>query len=52
MRFFDLHCDTLSKIVENKGNIYKNGFDVSIERTEKFDQYIGCFAVWIPDDMR
>lgn len=52
MRFFDLHCDTLSKLVKNGGNIYKNNFDVSIEKTQKYDQYIGCFAVWISDDMR
>lgn len=52
MRFFDLHCDTLYKCLENNKNFYGNGFDVSFENISKYDIYVGCFAVWIPDELR
>lgn len=52
MRFFDLHCDTLYKCLENNRNFYGNGFDVSFENISKYDTYVGCFAVWIPDEFR
>ena len=51
MRFFDLHCDTLYRLEEEKGNIYTNNFDVSIEKSEKYNPYIGCFAVWVPEKL-
>lgn len=52
MRFFDLHCDTLYKCLENDENFYNNEFHISLEKAEKYDKYIGCFAVWIPDEWR
>lgn len=52
MQFFDLHCDTIYKVAEKSGDIFKNDFDVSLEKTREFQTYIGCFAVWIPDDLR
>ena len=52
MRFFDLHCDTLYRLEEEKGNIYKNNFDVSIKEAEKYSPYIGCFAVWVPEELQ
>lgn len=52
MRFFDLHCDTLYKMTLENKDIYKNDFNVDIERSFKYSPYIGCFAVWIPDEIR
>ncbi len=52
MRFFDLHCDTLYRIVNEKQGIYKNDFHVSLSKASIYKPYIGCFAVWIPDEMR
>lgn len=52
MRFFDLHCDTLYEIATKNKDIYKNDLDVSIEKSSKYNPYIGCFAVWIPDELR
>ncbi len=52
MRFFDLHCDTLYEMVTKNTEIYKNNLHVSVEKSEKYDPYIGCFAVWIPDNLR
>lgn len=52
MRFFDLHCDTLYKMTTENKDIYKNDFNVDIERSLKYCPYVGCFAVWIPDEIR
>jgi membrane dipeptidase len=52
MRFFDLHCDTLYRSVTEAQDIYKNDFHVSVDRAKNYYPYIGCFAVWIRDDIR
>jgi len=52
MRFFDLHCDTLYKLAFHCESILKNNFHVSLSRARKYEPYIGCFAIWIPDDLR
>lgn len=52
MRFFDLHCDTLYNMVKENKDIYKNNFHVDMFRSQKYSPYVGCFAVWIPDDFR
>lgn len=52
MNFFDLHCDTLYRLYEEDKGIYKNDFHISIERSKNIDKYIGCFAVWMPDEFR
>ncbi len=52
MRFFDLHCDTLYRALVEEQDLYENDFHVSIKRVKNFNPYIGCFAVWIPDDVR
>lgn len=52
MRFFDLHCDTLYEMATKNKDIYRNDLDVSIEKSLEYKPYIGCFAVWIPDNLR
>lgn len=52
MRFFDLHCDTLYRAVREEKNIYENDFHVSVQRSRNFEAYMGCYAVWIDDDLR
>lgn len=52
MRFFDLHCDTLYRCVVEDKDIHKNDFHVSAQRAKNYYPYIGCFAVWIRDDVR
>ncbi len=52
MRFFDLHCDTLYRSLIENQDLYENNFHVCIARAENYYPYIGCFAVWIPDDIR
>lgn len=52
MRFFDLHCDTIYRIINEDGSLYKNNFDVSINKAKKYDKWIQSFAIWVPDELR
>ncbi len=52
MNFFDLHCDTLYKsLIENK-KLYENDLHISLKKAQKYENYIECFAVWVPDEFR
>lgn len=52
MNFFDLHCDTLYEIYSRDQGLYENDCHISIKRSESINKYIGCFAVWMPDEYR
>lgn len=52
MHFFDLHCDTLYRALAEGKSLDDEGLDVSFKKMCDFDFYIGCFAVWIPDNFR
>lgn len=51
MRYFDLHCDTLYRAVTENGNLCSNDFHISFDNKNKFQKWVQCFALWIPDDM-
>ena len=50
MRFFDLHCDTIYRVLKEGGDIYKNNFHVSLSGLSKIDHYIGCFAICVTEE--
>lgn len=49
MKVFDLHCDTLYKVVTLSHDFSCSNFDVQTD--VNFDKYLQCFAVWVPDDL-
>ena len=49
MKVFDLHCDTLYKVVTLSHDFSCSDFDVQTD--VDFDKYLQCFAVWVPDDL-
>jgi membrane dipeptidase len=52
MKLFDLHCDTIYRsVVENK-SILNGNLCVTVKKLKKIDEYTGCFAAWIPDNIR
>jgi hypothetical protein len=55
MRFFDLHCDTITKLFDvrdsGQGNLFKNSFSVSLSQGSLFRDWRQFFAVWLPDTM-
>ena len=51
MRLFDLHCDTLYRTVTESGSLNYKKFEISVDKASYLDNWIQCFAVWIPDDI-
>ena len=51
MNFFDFHCDTLFEAYTKNKNLWNGDLQVNFEKISKFDNYIGCFAIWIPDEL-
>lgn len=52
MRYFDLHCDTISECYLQKQSLYRNSLQLSLEQGKDFSEWITCFAIWIPDQLR
>lgn len=52
MRYFDLHCDTMTECLEKGKELCKNDLHIDLERAKKtFDGYVQCYAAWIPDSL-
>lgn len=52
MRYFDLHCDTMTKCAVENIPLRENHLHVSLETVKTWEHYVQCYAVWIPDDLR
>lgn len=52
MRYFDLHCDTITECCSHNVPLAKNNLHVDLERAGVFETYAQCYAVWIPDSIR
>lgn len=52
MRFFDLHCDTITKCQEDDRDLLNNDFHISLSKGFKYWPWIQCFAIFIPDKVR
>ncbi len=51
MRYFDLHCDTLYRALNEKGSLNNNEFEVFLSANDKFKSWAQCFAIWLPDSL-
>lgn len=49
MRFFDLHCDTLTTAYDTKQNLFNNDLAVDFNKGRSFTKWCQCFAIWIND---
>ena len=49
MKYFDLHCDTLCRCVDEKKSLEKNDFHIDIARLSLFDKATQVFACFIDD---
>ena len=45
--FLDAHCDTITRIMHTKDPLYKNNYQVDIERLKAFSNPIQFFAIWL-----
>lgn len=52
MRYFDLHCDTITEICRKKTELSDYSGHLSIEKTKGIRLWRQCFAIFIPDDQR
>ena len=48
MRYFDMHCDTLSRSADESQSIYDNDFQISLKRLNDFDYAITDYATFVP----
>lgn len=52
MKLFDLHCDTLGRSIDENKDLFSKNFHTDISKCKKFDGWIQCFAIFIPDEIR
>ena len=52
MRYFDLHCDTMTECAVKDIPLRENTLHVSLEQVKDWKHYVQCYAVWLPDDLR
>lgn len=50
MKFFDLHCDTLTKCMNSGENLYKNNMQNSLEALLEYDMPCQLFAIFTDDE--
>lgn len=52
MRFFDLHCDTITELEKRNGILASNDGHISLDRASYLTEYVQDFAIFIPDEYR
>ncbi len=52
MRFFDLHCDTITELEKKQGSLAFNDGHISLDRASFLTEYVQDFAIFIPDKYR
>lgn len=52
MKYFDLHCDTITECALRNKSLASNDLHVSLDRAAAFERWAQFFAVWIPDELR
>lgn len=52
MRYFDLHCDTLTECYLKKCGLADNELHISVKGARVYQPWVQVFAVWMPDNIR
>lgn len=52
MRYFDLHCDTMTECAVKDIPLQENRLHVDLETVAGWEHYVQCYAVWLPDNLR
>ena len=52
LKLFDLHCDTLYEALKKNKSMVNNDLHISLNRAKRYENWVQCFAVWIPDEVR
>lgn len=51
MKYFDLHCDTISVCSNNKVSLFRNSLQLSIERGAEIADWVQVYAIWMDDEL-
>ena len=49
MRYFDLHCDTITQCFTQNKSLAENDLQIDLKRAGFLETYVQCYAVWLPD---
>ena len=52
MKFFDLHCDTITECYNQNKSLKNNDLDISLEKGSFLEKWTQVFAIWLPDEIR
>lgn len=52
MKYFDLHCDTISNCYNHRKPLLDSDMQLSLLRGNQYSPWFQCFAVWIPNEKR
>lgn len=52
MKYFDLHCDTITECYLKKAELFDNELHWSLKRAQAYNPLAQVFAIWIPDEYR
>lgn len=52
MRYFDLHCDTMTECFSRDMSLRENQLHIDLARAGALETYVQCYAVWVPDTLR
>ncbi len=52
MRFFDLHCDSLTRAYRQGESLSDMSGNISVNKSKKLKKYRQCFAIFIPDGIK
>ena len=52
MKFFDLHCDTITECYLKNKFLKNNDLDVSLDKADFLEEWVQVFAIWMPDELR
>ena len=52
MRYFDLHCDTISRCYRDKKPFYDGDLQINAVKSKAIEKYEQYFALWLSDELR
>lgn len=52
MKYFDLHCDTVSQCREKQLSLRSADLNVSLEKGKRYETWGQVFAIWLSDELR
>lgn len=52
MRAIDMHCDTVTRCLDEDKSLRENDFHLSLQRAGEMYRFIECYAIWQRDEYR